>query len=104
AALLIRLRGVTRNERLRIRRNVRLRLTGAERRFVAELLAALRLVVILAVFEAFLVALRELLVVALGALRLEVRILLAELFLRGCDQAEIMLGMLEIIFSRNRIA
>ena len=39
-----------------------------------------------------------------SARRLEVRILLAELFLRGRDQAEIMLGVLEVIFGRDRIA
>ena len=62
---------------------------------------------LLAVLEVVLVARLELLVVAaaaLGALRLEVRVLLAELFVRRRDQAEIMLGMLEIIFRRNRVA
>ena len=36
--------------------------------------------------------------------RMEVRIVLAELLLRRGDQAEIMLGMLEIVFRRDRIA
>jgi hypothetical protein len=39
----------------------------------------------------------------LGA-RLEVRILLPKLFLRGGDQAKIMLGVLKVVFGRDRIA
>src|ERR1700738_1595082 len=102
-ARLIGLRGVARNERLCVGRDIGLRLARAERRLVAELLA-LTLTVVLAVLEIVLIALRELLVVAFNALRLEVRILLTELLLRGCDQAEIMLGVLEVIFGRYRIA
>jgi hypothetical protein len=47
----------------------------------------------------------ELLVVAAAfGTRLEVRIVLAELLLRRRDQAEIMFGMLKVVFSRYRIA
>ena len=74
-ALLARLRILALYERLRILWNVRL--------WLARL---------------------ELLVVAALGTRLEVRILLPELLLRGGDQAEIMLGVLEIVFGGNRIA
>ena len=41
---------------------------------------------------------------ALLRLRIVIRVLLAELFLRRGDQAEIMLGVLIVIFGRHRIA
>ena len=37
-------------------------------------------------------------------LRIVVRVLLAELLLRSGDQAKIMLGVLEVVFGRDRIA
>ena len=93
------------NERLRVRRNVRLRLARAEGLVRHEGL----LPVVPAILEVILVAGLELLVVAAAAtafrpLRLEVRILLAELLVRRRDQAEIMLGVLEVVFGRHRIA
>ena len=92
---------VARNERLRIGRDVGLRLAPAERCF-DEWLA-----VVLAVFEMLFRARLELLVVAataLGTRSLEVRVALPELLLRDCDQAEIMLGMLKVVLRRDRIA
>ena len=97
-ALLARLIIVALNEWLRILRQIGL-LTRAERllerssvlvAFILELLVRARL---------------ELLIVAtaLGT-RLEIRILLAELLLRGSDQAKIVFGVLKIVFRRNRIA
>ena len=65
------------------------------------------LAVLVAAFLELLVRARlELLVVAARprAARLEVRIVLAELLLRRRDQPEIMFGVLEIIFGRDRIA
>jgi hypothetical protein len=95
--LLIRLR-LAWHERLCVRRQIGLRLARPERG-LAE-----RLLIVVAVFEIVVVARLKLLVVAFRARSLEVRILLAELLLRDRDQAEIVLGMLEVIFSRNRIA
>src|SRR4029078_4875010 len=80
-------------------RNVWLRLARAERLVPCEGLA-----VLVAVLEAVVAAQLELWIVAALGARLEVRILLAELLLRRGDQAKIMLGMLEIVFGRNRIA
>jgi hypothetical protein len=92
---------VARNEGLRIGRNVGLRLTPAKR-CLDEGLA-----VVLAIFEVLFRARLELLVVAasaIGTRRLEVRVALPELLLRDRDQAEIMLGMLEVVLCRDRIA
>jgi hypothetical protein len=94
------------HEWLRIRRNVGLRVARAKRWLLA---AGERLrIVVAAVLEIVVVALLELLIVATAAafrpLRLEVWILLAELFVRRRDQAKIMFGMLKIIFGRDRIA
>jgi hypothetical protein len=86
------------HERLRIRRQIGLRLASSE----GLLGEGLRL--LLALLEILVLTRLELLVVAgLGA-RLEVRVVLPELLLRGSDQAEIVLGMLEIVFGRDRIA
>ena len=85
------------HEGLRIRRDERLRLARAERLVAGERRF------VLAVVELLVVALKLLVVAALGP-RLEVRIVLAELLLRRRDQAEIMFGVLEIIFRRDRIA
>jgi hypothetical protein len=63
------------------------------------------LAVLVAAFLELLVRARlELLVVAALRPRLEIRVLLAELLLRHRDQPEIMLGMLEIVLGRDRIA
>ena len=96
--MLARLRIVALYERLRILWDVRLRLVRA------ECLFAKRLGVFIAILELLVRARLELLVVAALGTRLEVRILLPELLLRGGDQAEIMLGVLEIVFGGNRIA
>src|SRR5581483_274660 len=91
---------VARREWLRVLRQIRLRLADGVRRL--ERLHA----VVFAVLELALGArlLELLLIAAAFRARLEIRILLAELLLRGSDQAEIVLGMLQIIFRRNRIA
>ena len=96
-ALLARLIILALNERLRILRQIGL------------LARAIRLLerptVLVALIVELLVGARlELLIVAALGARLEVRILLAELLLRGCDQTEVMFGVLEIIFRRDRIA
>ena len=71
----------------------------------AERLLTKRLSVLAAfLVELFVRARLELLVVAAFGTRLEVRVLLAELLLRSGDQTEIMFGVLEIIFGRDRIA
>jgi hypothetical protein len=94
---------VARHERLRIGRNVGLRLLAR----TESLIGGERLPVVAAILE-FFGARLELLVVAAAAaflaLRLEIRILLAELLVRRRDQAEIMLSMLEVVFGRDRIA
>ena len=101
-ARLIRLT-VARHERLRIGRNVGLRLLAPTER----LIGGEGLPVVSAILELFGARL-ELLVVAAAAaflpLRLEIRILLAELLVRRRDQAEIVFGMLEVVFGRDRIA
>jgi hypothetical protein len=89
------------HERLRILRQVRL-LARAER-LLPEGLAVL----VAAFLELLVAALLEVLVVSSRSfrpLRLEVRILLAELLVRRRDQPEIMFSVLEIIFGRDRIA
>ena len=91
--------GVAWHERLRGRRNVGLRLARSERCFGE------RMAVVLAVLEIVVAARLELLIVAAAVrARLEVRIVLPELFLRRRDQAEIMLGVLEIVLGRDRVA
>ena len=89
------------HEGLRVLRKVRL-LACAE-----PLLPEGLSVLVAAFLELLVAALREMLVVSsrsLRPLRLEVRILLAELLVRRCDQPEIMFGVLEIVFGRDRIA
>ncbi len=80
-------------ERLRIARNIGLRLVRAEWRLAGEGLRGL----VLAVLEAVVATLLPERVVAGFRARLILRIVLAELLLRRRDQAEIMLGVLEII-------
>jgi len=72
----------------------RLRLARRER------LANLRLVVVVVVIVGEIVAVAH----AAAGLLLVKRLTLAKLFLGGCNQTEIMLGMLIIIFRRNRIS
>jgi len=96
-ALFARLIIVALHEGLRILRQIRLRLARAEG--LPEGLA-----VLVTVLELLVRAGLELLIVATLRTRLEIRVLLTELLLRGCDQAEIMFGVLEIIFSRDRIS
>jgi len=101
---------VARDERLRIARQIRLGF--ARRQIRLRLLARGErriegLPIVLAAFVGAFIARRELLIVAataFGARRLEIRVLLPELFLRDRDQAEVMFGVLEVIFRRDRIA
>ncbi len=72
----------------------RLRLARRER------FANLRLVVVVVVIVGEIVAVAH----AAAGLLLVKRLTLAKLFLGGCNQTEIMLGMLIIIFRRNRIS
>jgi hypothetical protein len=95
-ALFARLIIVARHKGLRILRHIRLWLARAEG--LPEGLA-----VLVTILELLVRAGLELLIVATLGTRLEIRILLTELLLRGCDETEVMFGMLEIIFSRNRI-
>ena len=93
---------VARLERLRIGRNVGLRFSPAERSFDERLSVVAPLVL-----EILFLARLELLVIpatAFRTLRLEIRILLAELLLRGGDQAEIMFGVLVVILGRDPVA
>ena len=69
-----------------------LRLLRDEARFLAEMREALALV--LAVFRR-----RRHFGVGAG-----LRLVLPELLLRGCDQAEIMFGVLVVVLSRDRVA
>jgi hypothetical protein len=88
---------VARRERLCALRQIGLRLTRRVRRLE-------RLVLVVAFLESLFLTRLELLVVAAAFLtRLEVWILLPELLLRGGDQAEIMFGVLEIVFRCDRI-
>src|SRR5205807_6912763 len=80
---------------LAVARQKRLRLSGAERG-VASCGIGLRAVHVL--------ALVALVVAHVGFRPVELRIALPELFLRGRDQAEVMLRVLYIIFRPNRIA
>ena len=95
---------VARRKWLRIAGQIRLllRFTRSVARFV---LAHERLTVIIIAVEAFVVAL---LVLSAGRsllrLLIVVGVLLAELFLRGGDETEIMFGVLVVILSGNGIA
>ena len=90
---------------LRIARRIRLLLLWRlnEAGFV---LAHERLTVIAIVIEVFAAAALRLLsgLTLLRLLLLVIRVLLAELFLRGSDQAEIMFGVLIVVFRRYRVA
>ena len=96
---------IARRERLRVARQIRLRLRHRRLRREARLvLAHVRLTVVAIVVEVVVggalrraLALLRLLIVVIG-------VLLAELLLRGGDQAEIMFGVLVVIFRRHRIA
>lgn len=98
---------VARRERLRVARQIRLllrllRLRLLRLRRVGLVLAEERLAVVIVVE----VVSRALLLRGAGLLllRVVVRVLLPELFLRGGDEAEIVLGVLIVIFSRDRVA
>jgi hypothetical protein len=95
---------VTRRERLRIARQVRLRLRFS-RRVARLVLPHVRLAVIVVAVKAFIGgALRLSALATLLRLLIVVGVLLTELFLCGSDQAEIVFGMLIIILGRDRIA
>lgn len=95
---------VTRREGLRIARQVRLWLRFS-RRVARLVLPHVRLAVIVVAVKAFIGgALRLSTLATLLRLLIVVGILLTELFLCSSDQAEIVFGMLIIIFGRDRIA
>jgi len=91
---------IARRKRLGVARQIRLRLLNEARLVLAHEGLTFVAVVVVAFLAALLSAGRLLLL----RLLLVIRILLAELFLRGGDQAEIMLGVLIIIFRRHWIA
>jgi hypothetical protein len=95
---------VARRKRLGVAREIRL-LLGFARAVARFVLAHERLTVIVIAVEAFVVAL---LVLSAGRsllrLLIVVGVLLAELFLRGGDETEIMFGVLVVILSGNGIA
>src|SRR5665647_887833 len=99
---------IARRKRLRIARNKGLRLLHRRLRRVARLVLpqerlAFVVAIVVAVVVALLGALRDLL--TLLPLRIVViGVLLAELFLRDGDQAEIMFGVLVVVFGGHRIA
>lgn len=82
---------LARLEELRITRQVRLGISGAEHRLVAAARQSRRLFV-------------SILADVVHSIATEKRSRLAELFLRRGYQAEIMLCVLKIVFSRHRIA
>src|SRR6478672_2071474 len=89
---------LTRRKRLRVARDVRLRLRLARpviRLVLSEGLAVVVAIVVVVVGRALRAALLLLIVI---------RVLLSKLFLRGRNQTKVMLGMLIIIFGRYRIA
>ena len=100
---------IARRKRLRVARQIRLRLRHMLwrlrlRREARLVLAHVRLAVVFPVIEVVIgralrsaLALLRLLIVVVG-------VLLAELLLRGGDQAEIMLGVLVVVFGRHRVA
>src|SRR6266851_2401676 len=86
---------LTRRIELRVARQIGLRIAGAEGWLVARPGLTGRLVVaVVANVVAYVVATVH------GTFAAEERRRLTELFLCGCDQAEIVLGMLEIILGR----
>lgn len=95
---------VARRKRLGVAREIRL-LLGFARAVARFVLTHERLTVIIIAVEAFVVAL---LVLSAGRsllrLLIVVGVLLAELFLRGGDETEIMFGVLVVILSGNGIA
>ncbi len=94
---------VARRKRLRVARQLRLRLLLRLRRVIRLVLAEERLIVVAVVVIVIGGALRRVLAL-LRLLVVVIRILLAELFLRGGDQAEIMFGVLVVVFRGHRIA
>jgi len=83
-------------KRLRLRRQERLRLARAERRHPSVDARLLPEILVAIIIEGFVPRI----VVGTG----KVRVVLAELFLRGGDQPEIMLGVLIVVLRRYRIA
>ena len=94
---------VTRRKWLCVARQIRL-LLGFARRVARFILAHERLRIVVAVVETLLVALLLSARRSLLGLLVVVRILLTELLLRRGDKAEIMFGMLVVIFRGHRIA
>ena len=96
---------IARREGLRIARQVRLLLGLRLRRVARLVLAHKRLAVIVVAVKTFVgTLLSSCALLLLRLLLIVIGVLLAELFLRSGDQAEIMLGMLIVILSGHRIA
>ena len=96
---------IARRERLGIARQVRLLLGLRLRRVAWLVLAHKRLAIIIVAVKTFVgTLLSSCALLLLRLLLIVVGVLLAELLLRSGDQAEIMLGMLIVIFSGYRIA
>src|SRR5262245_60587805 len=94
---------VARRKWLSIAREIRLLLRFA-RRVARFILAHERLAIVIVAVKTFVVPLLVVLTARDALLRLliVVGVLLAELFLRGGNEAEIMLGVLEVILGGNR--
>lgn len=91
-------------ERLRVTRYVRLRLVRLIARLVLPHVGLAVIVAIVVEIVAALLRIAASLLLLLLLLLIVIRVLLAKLFLRRRDQAEIMFGVLVIIFRRNRVA
>jgi hypothetical protein len=98
------LRLIARRKRLSVARQIRLRLLLRRLRLEAWLVLAHEgLAIVVAVVEVVVGGALRRVLALLRLLLLVIWVLLAELFLRGSDQAEIMLGVLVIVFRRNRV-
>jgi len=94
---------VARRKRLGVARQIRL-LLGFARRVARFVLAHERLDVIVVAVKSLVCVLLSRAALLLLRLLVVVWVLLSELLLRGSDQTEIMLGVLIVVFGRNRIA
>src|SRR5262249_40124799 len=100
---------LARREELRIAREIRLRIAGAEGRLLAAALAALhrrRRALVVALVERLVLHVVAAMRVVAGRVLgpIEIRLVLAELLLHGRDHAEIVLGVLIVVFGGHRIA
>lgn len=96
---------IARREWLGIPRQIRLRLLHLRLRCIARfVLAHERLGIVIVAIKALVCGLLTRRSLLLRLLVVVIGILLTELFLRGGDQAKIMLGVLIVVFSGHRIA